>query len=91
MERFHRARAARRGTSVAGLLLALLGPGVIWLRVAHDVPPGWWAAPCAVAAVGCLVAAALARAGRTKRALALIVGGVVLVLVGDLLATATVS
>ncbi|NBE53515.1 hypothetical protein [Streptomyces boluensis] len=91
LETFHRARAARRGTAVVGLLLALLGPAVVWLRVVRGVPLDLWAVPCGVAAIACVAAAVLARAGRTKRALALIVTGVVLVLAGDLIATATVS
>ncbi|MFM9369626.1 hypothetical protein [Streptomyces sp. Da 82-17] len=84
-----RARGARRWVAVVGGGLALLGPAVVWLRVARGVPWGWWAVPCGLALLGCAGAVVLARRGRTRRALALIVGGVGLVLVGDLLATAT--
>ncbi|MDQ8701049.1 hypothetical protein RCO28_00905 [Streptomyces sp. LHD-70] len=86
-----RARVARRWVAVAGGVIALLGPGVIWLRVARGVPFGAWAVACLLAAAVCAGAAVLARRGRTRRALALIVGGVVLVVVGDVLATATVT
>ncbi|MDI3406344.1 hypothetical protein [Streptomyces cavernicola] len=91
LERMARARGARRWVAVAGVVIALLGPGVVWLRVARGVPFGAWALACAVAAAGCAGAAWLARRGRTRRALALIVGGVVLLVVGDVLATATVT
>ncbi|MDI3388654.1 hypothetical protein QIS99_20950 [Streptomyces sp. B-S-A8] len=86
-----RARAARRGVAVAGAVIALLGPAVVWLRVARGVPFGAWGVPCVVAVLVCAGAVVLARRGRTRRGLGLIVGGVVLVLAGDLLATATVS
>ncbi|MFC7305643.1 hypothetical protein ACFQVC_15600 [Streptomyces monticola] len=91
LARLHKARAARRGTMIAALLLAVLGPAVSWLRLAGEVEPGAWVAFCAASTVGCLAAAVLARRGRTKRAFALAVVGVLLVVTGDVLATASLG
>ncbi|MDI3421083.1 hypothetical protein [Streptomyces luteolus] len=91
LEQIHRARAARRGMAAAAAVLALLGPAVVWLRVARGAPWGWWIVPCGAALLLCVGAAGLARFGRTKRALAMILAGLALVLTGDLLATAAVT